>query len=107
MSVRLRHVKRNGATVADSLLPAEVTFLLKLKNMRMQNVAGDVRGLRADEIREIFNDPKRSADKLSFTEKQWTNRCAALGLRPWPATSKSTRPRRWSQPLQPAGAAHS
>ena len=82
MSVRLRHVKRNGATVADSLLPAEVTFLLKLKNMRMQNVAGDVRGLRADEIREIFNDPKRSADKLSFTEKQWTNRCAALGLRP-------------------------
>lgn len=70
-----------GKPFPETLLPSEVTFLMKLKNMRFQQ-GGGVHGLSAKEVEEIFNDPKRT--KLGLTKTQWKKRCEKLGGQPLP-----------------------
>jgi CRISPR-associated endonuclease Csn1 len=74
-------------TAASATAPApqseivfDAVFLLKLKNMRVAQPNGDQRGLAADEIRTIFEDPKRKT--WSFTAKQWARAIAHFGLVP-------------------------
>ncbi|MBE2179670.1 MAG: hypothetical protein IAE97_04300 [Chthoniobacterales bacterium] len=55
-------------------------FLLKLKNMRAAQPDGMQRALRPEEIRAIFDDPKRKT--WSFTAKQWVRAMARFGLVP-------------------------
>ena len=64
--------------VPDSLLPSEVTFLMKLKNLRVQRGTSQT-GLTAEEIGQIFNVPKhRKALKLGKTElKSWAKKFGA------------------------------
>jgi CRISPR-associated endonuclease Csn1 len=71
----------NKQPLAKSLLAFEVTFLLKLKNMRFQRGNG-VAGLSANEIRQIFEDPKRKS--FALTESQWKKLCVRLGGLPLP-----------------------
>jgi CRISPR-associated endonuclease Csn1 len=66
----------NGGLHPQSRIAAEMVFLMKLKNMRIQQ-AGKVRGLTAKEIGEIFADPKRS--KLRLTPTQWKRWCVKFG----------------------------
>lgn len=58
----------------------DAVFLLKLKNMRVAQANGGQRGLSAEEIRAIFDDPKRKT--WSFTAKQWARAIARFGLLP-------------------------
>jgi CRISPR-associated endonuclease Csn1 len=69
----------NGDLHSPSHIAAEVVFLMKLKNMRVQQ-DGKVRGLTAKEINEIFNDPKRN--KLGLTPTQWKKWCVKFGCYP-------------------------
>lgn len=77
----LRINERTGDPFPETLLPAEVTFLMKLKNMRFQQ-GGGVRSLTAKEIGEIYHDPKRS--KLALTPTQWKKCCLKFGGLPLP-----------------------
>jgi CRISPR-associated endonuclease Csn1 len=71
----------DGELHPQSRVAAEVVFLMKLKNMRMQD--GDrVRGLSAKEIGEICSDPKRN--KLGLTPTQWKKWCLKFGCYPLP-----------------------
>jgi CRISPR-associated endonuclease Csn1 len=67
----------------DKLLPAQVTFLMKLKNMRVEEKMPErkQRGLKAAQIKEIFDeyDPKR---KYSLTPTQWRNWCEKFAVIP-------------------------
>ncbi|MDP1579525.1 MAG: HNH endonuclease domain-containing protein [Candidatus Didemnitutus sp.] len=72
----------NKNPIAESLLPSEVTFLLKLKNARVERGTGESGGLSAGEINRIFTDPARAPEKLSFTETQWKKLCAKFEARP-------------------------
>lgn len=72
----------DNKSIAESLLPSEVTFLLKLKNARVERGTGESGGLSAGEINRIFTDPARAPEKLSFTETQWKKLCAKFGARP-------------------------
>ena len=64
----------------QSRIVFDAVFLLKLKNMRAAQPDGLQRGLTADEIRTIFEDPKRKT--WSMTKNQWTKTIARFGLRP-------------------------
>ena len=77
----LRIDSKTGKPFPETMLPAQVTFLMKLKNMRLQ-CGGGVRELTANEIGEIFNDPKRS--KLGLTPTQWKKWCLKFGGQPLP-----------------------
>lgn len=78
-SASVRDDPKTGQPHPDSLLASEVTFLLKLKNIRVQRPGREA--LSAKEIVEIFDDPKRKG--LSFTESQWKNWCVKrLGCQP-------------------------
>ncbi len=77
----VRH-NANKNPIAESLLPSEVTFLLKLKNARVERGTGEAGGLSAGEINRIFTDPARAPEKLSFTETQWKKLCAKFEARP-------------------------
>jgi CRISPR-associated endonuclease Csn1 len=82
-----------GRPYPDSLLPSEVTFLLKLKNSRVQRADKSITGLTVEELRAIFEDPRRDPIKLSLTEKQWTNRIATFGAVPVPGHEEIKPPR--------------
>ncbi|MDR1498154.1 MAG: hypothetical protein LBS59_07080 [Puniceicoccales bacterium] len=82
-----------GKPYPDSLLVSEVTFLLKLKNTQVTPDDKAIRKLTAEEIRSIFDDPKREAEKFSFTEKQWKKKCLALGVQPAPGYEKIDAPK--------------
>lgn len=77
----VRTNEKTGEPFPETLLPSEVTFLMKLKHMRFQEDGG-VRGLTAKEIGEIYNDPKRT--KLGLTKTQWKKWCEKLGGQPLP-----------------------
>lgn len=64
----------------QSRIVFDAVFLLKLKNMRVAQAGGAQRGLTADEVRVIFDDPKRKT--WSFTPKQWARVVARFGLLP-------------------------
>ncbi|HEU5072102.1 MAG TPA: hypothetical protein VFV96_16990, partial [Verrucomicrobiae bacterium] len=66
----------NGDLHPKSRIAAEVVFLMKLKNMRLK-AGSAVRGLKAEEIRQIFEDPKRT--KLGLTATQWKKWCGKFG----------------------------
>ena len=82
----------SGAVIPVSLLPAEVTFLFKLKNARVQRPDKSIGGLTASEISKLFNDPKRAPDKLSYTEKQWAKELARFACLPTAGHDKIDAP---------------
>ena len=66
----------------DKLLPAQVTFLMKLKNMRVEKKTPRQQcGLAATQIKEIFDEynPKR---KYHLTPTQWKNWCLHFDVLP-------------------------
>ncbi len=81
-----------GMPHPDSLLVAEVTFLMKLKNMRVVRLDKTVTGLTAAEIRSVFEDPKRTATKFSLTATQWRKVCSGFGAHPAPGHLEVTAP---------------
>jgi CRISPR-associated endonuclease Csn1 len=58
----------NGNIHPQSRLAAEVTFLMKLKNMRLQRLGSESQ-LSASEIKAIFENP--AFEKLSISAAQW------------------------------------
>ena len=74
---------KNAKDGDPRLLPAEVTFLMKIKNMRVQERTKDrtQRGLTPDELRKLFKE--RSAKReYTFTKNQWRQWCADNNLLP-------------------------
>jgi CRISPR-associated endonuclease Csn1 len=71
---------KDGKPYPESLLASEVTFLMKLKNMRVQRAPKVQSGLTAQEIKSIFNDPKVKGYKL--TASQWKKMCESFGAQP-------------------------
>jgi len=67
----------------DKLLPAHVTFLMKLKNMRVEEKTPGrkQRGLTAEQIKEIFGEcnPRR---KYNLTSTQWRKWCDKFDVLP-------------------------
>jgi CRISPR-associated endonuclease Csn1 len=67
----------------EKLLPAQVTLLMKLKDMRVEEreAKRKQRGLTADELREIFEklNPQR---KYHLTKREWRTWCGHLNLLP-------------------------
>lgn len=71
----------DGEVHPQSKVAVEVVFLMKLKNMRFQQ-DGAVRGLAAQEIGAVFDDPKRK--RLGLTPTQWKKWCVRFGGQPLP-----------------------
>lgn len=71
---------KEGKAYPESLLASEVTFLMKLKNMRVQRAPTVQNGLTAQEIAAIFDDPKVKGYKL--TASQWKKMCESFGAQP-------------------------
>jgi CRISPR-associated endonuclease Csn1 len=81
----------DGTLVPDSLLPAEVTFLMKLKNFRFALAKGATAGFTVVQIREIFEDRvreatvKKDAEAYRLTKTQLNKiieRCGGVSLLP-------------------------
>jgi CRISPR-associated endonuclease Csn1 len=83
----------NGIPYPDSLLPSEVTFLLKLKNVRVQRIDKRATSLTSEEIRNLFNDPKRPPGKLDYGKKEWKNQLTAIGAVPTAGQEKIDAPK--------------
>ncbi|MBI4658089.1 MAG: hypothetical protein HY735_04425 [Verrucomicrobia bacterium] len=83
----------DGQLHPQSRIAAETVFLMKLKNMRLQQDAR-VRGLTSKEICEIYNDPKRT--KLGLTATQWKKWCLRFGGRPLPGQYEEVAEPRFS-----------
>jgi CRISPR-associated endonuclease Csn1 len=82
------HVCRNPSHEAykdlseDKLLPAQIAFLMKLKNVRVEKkMPRQQCGLTAAQIKEIFDEynPKR---KYHLTSTQWKNWCIHFDVLP-------------------------
>ena len=75
----------------DKLLPVQVTFLMKLKNMRVEEktLERKQRGLAAAQIKDIFEEcnPKR---KYNLTSTQWRNWCDKFDVLPITDASEKT-----------------
>ena len=86
-------IKADGARpLPGSEIIFETTFLMKLKNMRVQRNGSAQTGLTATEIRAIFEDPKITAFKI--TETQWRKLCEKrLFVRPLVGSEKVDAPR--------------
>jgi CRISPR-associated endonuclease Csn1 len=85
-------IKSDGKEpLPESLIVCEATYLMKLKNMRVQRSAAEQTGLTAQEIRSVFEDPKIKGFKV--TENQWKRVCERFGVRPLPGSSKVEPPR--------------
>lgn len=101
---------KTGAPYPDSLLPSEVTFLMKLKNIRVNVEGGGQRPLTVDEVRAIFEwarakmlaikpDAKHWAEKITksyaVTEKAWGSdkTLKKLSLRPLPGHEEVKPPK--------------
>lgn len=81
----------DGSLDPDSLLPAEVTFLMKLKNLRFALAGGAQTGFTAEQIRSIFEDRQqevaatRNAGALKLSKRELdriVRRCGGLALLP-------------------------
>jgi CRISPR-associated endonuclease Csn1 len=71
-----------GNPIPETLLASEVSFLMKLKNMRIQR-GKTTEGLNAKEIKSIFENP--DFQKLAITESAWKKKvCVPLGAIPLP-----------------------
>lgn len=108
--VEARLDAKNGAPYPDSLLPSEVTFLMKLKNIRVAVEGGGQRPLTIDELRTVFEwarakmqtvkpDAKHWAEKIAkcyaVTEKAWgaDKTLKKLDLRPLPGHEEVKSPK--------------
>ena len=63
----------DGKLVPDLLLVAEVSFLMKLKNLRVERDNGQS-PLNADEVNELFTDALARADEIPSGEEKWWRR---------------------------------
>ena len=72
-------------------LPQEVTFLMKLKNMRVQRTPALQTGLNAEEIAQVFGAFSDKGWKL--TETQWRKFCASIGASPVPPSLEVEAPK--------------
>ncbi len=72
-------------------LPQEVTFLMKLKNMRVQRGTTQQTGLTAEEIGQVFNAFCDKGWKL--TETQWGKFCVSMGAVPVPPSLEVAAPK--------------
>jgi CRISPR-associated endonuclease Csn1 len=81
----------DGTFEKESLLPAEVTFLMKLKNFRFASVGGNDAGFTVEQIQEIFADRqsevirKSNAENYRLTKSQLqktVERCGGVALLP-------------------------
>lgn len=73
---------KNDNPIPETLLASEVSFLMKLKNMRIQR-GKRTEGLTAGEIKSIFESP--DFQKMAITESAWKKKvCAQLGAFPLP-----------------------
>lgn len=80
-----------GEIHPQSRLAAEVSFLMKLKNMRVQR-GGKATGLSAEEIKSVFENP--AFENLSITESAWKKKaCIPLGAIPLPGHECVDAPR--------------
>lgn len=68
---------KEGKPFPDSLLASEVTFLMKLKNMRVQRAPGVQNGLTAQEIKEVFEHEDAAGYALS--PSKWKKMCLRFG----------------------------
>ncbi len=85
-------IKTDGKEpLPESRIVFEATFLMKLKNMRVQRAPGVQTGLTAGEIKTVFEDPKLTGFKV--TEKQWKDRCEKFGAQPLPSCKEVDPPR--------------
>jgi CRISPR-associated endonuclease Csn1 len=72
-------------------LPQEVTFLMKLKNMRVQRTPTLQNGLTAQEIMQVF---EAFCDKgWKLTETQWRKFCVSIGSVPVPPSLQVEAPK--------------
>jgi CRISPR-associated endonuclease Csn1 len=105
----IRQDRRTGKPFPETLLAAEVTFLMKLRNTLVADGPGQ-RKLRVEEIQRIFEAvsadvakvkpdakdwSKKIADRLSLTKTDWgkTKGIAELELRPLPGHETVKPPR--------------
>lgn len=79
-----------GQPHPQSLVAVEVTFLMKLKNLRFQR-ASQRAALSAAEIRAILEDPRRT--KWAITSAAWRKFCASSGAVPLPGHEEAEAPR--------------
>ncbi|MHB1083178.1 MAG: type II CRISPR RNA-guided endonuclease Cas9d [Prosthecobacter sp.] len=108
--VDVRMDAKTRAPYPDSLLPSEVTFLMKLKNIRVAVDGGGQRPLTLDELRIVFEwarskvkavraEAKHWAEKIvksyAVTEKAWGSdkTLKKLGLRPLPGHEEVKPPK--------------
>lgn len=70
----IRQDKITKKPIEESLLPSEVTFLMKLKNIRVER-CGQQTGLTADEIKLIFDKKRNEALEYS-KDKDWAKSVA-------------------------------
>jgi len=75
-SVAVRPDPKTKAAQPDSLLYAEVTFLMKLKNTRVQ-AAGGQRALTVEEVRQILDVVKKEACAVPVDAKNFGRKVAA------------------------------
>ena len=75
-NVAVRLDPKTKAAQPDSLLYAEVTFLMKLKNTRVQ-AAGGQRALTVEEVRHILDVMRKEAREVSVDAKDFGRKVAA------------------------------
>lgn len=75
----------------ESRVVFEATFLMKLRNMRVQAESAQQRGLTVSEVCEIFSQ----AEKISYkvTAAQWKKWCIKFNVRPLPGHEEIEAPR--------------
>lgn len=84
MPDKCRLIPRLNVCSADDILVMQVTFLMKLKNMRLQR-NGKIEGLNHEDLKKILSEAiekaKDSKPESAFklTNNQWKKCCRALG----------------------------
>jgi len=68
---------KDGKPYPESLLPSEVTCLLKLKNMRIQRIGGPLNSLTPEELRAAFEVATAEGYKLG--KREWKKLCLQFG----------------------------
>jgi CRISPR-associated endonuclease Csn1 len=85
-------IKSNGKDpLPESRVVFEATFLMKLRNMRVQSENGQQRGLTVDEIRQLFATAADAGYKISAA--QWKKWCVKFRCRPMPGHEEVEAPR--------------
>lgn len=85
--VEARLDKKTGAPYPDSLLPSEVTFLMKLKNIRVRDGDGQ-RPLTVQEVQAILDWTHAKMKKIQPDAKHWAEKiakCYAVTEKAWGA----------------------